>query len=77
MDRTELILGIVVIMMGLTYLYRGWKGAGIVLKRADDELAEEEKSKKIQSKKRFYTVLGIIAITIGIIAILFATVWDF
>ena len=62
-------------MMGLIYLYKGLKGVGIVLKRADEEKAEDEKNQKIQSKKRFYTVIGIIAIVVGIIAVLFATVW--
>jgi uncharacterized protein YqhQ len=62
-------------MMGLISLYRGLKGVGIVLKMADEEKPEEEKNKKIQQKKRFYTIVGTISIIVGIIAILFATVW--
>ena len=75
MDSLELIMGIVVIGMGILYLFMGLKGKWIVLKRADEEKPEEEKAKKIRRTRRTYTILGAAGVIIGIVGILSATVW--
>jgi hypothetical protein len=75
MDLLELIMGIVVIGMGILYLFMGLKGKWIVLKRADEEKLEEEKVKKIRQIRRTYTIIGAAGIIIGIVGILSSTVW--
>ncbi|MGD0780740.1 MAG: hypothetical protein ABR954_08220 [Dehalococcoidales bacterium] len=75
MDSLSLIMGIVVTVMGILYLYMGLKGKWIVLKRADEARPEEERLKKIRQIRRTYTILGAVAVILGIIGIITAMVW--
>jgi uncharacterized iron-regulated membrane protein len=75
MDTYGLAMGIVVMVMGMAYLFMGVKGKWIVLKRADEARPEEERQKKIQQKRRTYTIIGCAAVILGIIGILTATLW--
>lgn len=76
MDSFGLIMGIVVIAMGIFYLFMGMTGKWIYLKKkADDEKPEEERDKKIQQMQRRYRIVGVIAIVIGIVAVLLSTIW--
>jgi len=75
LDSLSLIMGIVVTVMGILYLYMGLKGKWIVLKRADEARPEEERLKKIRQIRRTYTILGAVAVILGIIGIITAMVW--
>jgi len=76
MDSFELIMGIVVIAMGILYLFMGMTGKWVFLKKkSDDEKPEEERNKKIQQMQRRYRIIGVIAIVIGIVSVLLSTVW--
>ena len=74
MDSFGLVMGIVVIAMGVFYLFMGMSGKWIFLKkRADEESPEKEE--KIQQVRRRYRIVGVIGIIIGIAAILLSTLW--
>ena len=75
MDSIGLIMGIVVLVMGVLYMYMGLEGKWIVLKRVDEEKPEEEQAKKIRQTRRNYKIIGTLAIILGIVGILTATIW--
>jgi amino acid transporter len=75
MDSFELIIGIVVLGMGIVYLYMGMSGKWVFLKKAADEKTEEIKEKKTQQVRRRYRIIGVIGVIVGITAILLSTVW--
>ncbi len=76
MDYIGLIMGIVVIAMGIFYLFMGVSGKWVFLKkRADDEKPEEEREEKVQQMRRRYRIVGVIGIIIGIAAVLLSTLW--
>jgi cadmium resistance protein CadD (predicted permease) len=75
MDVLGLIMGVVVLGLGIWYLYMGWQGKGIVLKRSEEEKSEEEQAKKVKQITSRYKVIGTIALIVGIAAILLSTLW--
>jgi len=75
METFEIIIGSVVIAMGIFYIYTGISGKFIYLKIADEESSEEMKEKKIQQVRRRNRIIGVVAILVGIAAILVSTVW--
>ncbi len=75
MDTLGLIMGIVVLGLGVWYLYMGWQGKGIILKRSEESTTEEEQTKKAKQITSRYKVIGIIAVIVGIAAILLSTLW--
>ncbi len=75
MDSFGLIMGIVIMAMGIFYLFIGMSGKLIYLKKADEESPEEEKGKKMQQVRRRYRIIGVIGIIVGIAGILISTIW--
>ena len=75
MDTLGLIMGIVVLGLGIWYLYMGWQGKGVVLKRSEEAMPEEEQAKKVKQITLRYKVIGAISVVVGIAAILLSTLW--
>jgi uncharacterized membrane protein HdeD (DUF308 family) len=75
MDSFGLIMGIVVIAMGIFYLYMGVTGKWVYLKKIADESTKEIKEKKTKQMRQRYRIVGVIAIVIGIAVVLLSTVW--
>jgi amino acid transporter len=75
MDSFGLIMGIVVMAMGIVYLFMGMSGKWVFLKKRADESTEEIKEKKTQQVRRRYRIVGVIGIIIGITAVLISTLW--
>jgi uncharacterized iron-regulated membrane protein len=75
MDTFGLVMGIVVMAMGIFYLYMGVTGKWVYLKKADEESPEEVREKKMQQAKRKHRIFGVIGVIIGVAAILVSTLW--
>ena len=75
MDTFGLIMGIAVLGAGIWYIYMGWQRKGIVLKRSEEELPPEEREKKVNQMATRNKVIGVIAVVVGIAAILLSTLW--
>ena len=74
MSVVGLILGIILVILGLFYLYRGMSGKWISVQTADSE-SDEAKTKKMRLARTINVTAGIIGIVLGILGIIAATVW--
>jgi sulfite exporter TauE/SafE len=70
-----LFLGIVLVVLGIIFLFSGLTGKGVRIKTAGNEIAEEVKAQKIRQAKRISIIAGFLGIIFGIIGILTATIW--
>jgi len=74
MSVIGLILGIILAILGIFYLYRGMTGKWISVTTADSK-SSEVKAKKIRQVRTINVIVGIIGIILGILGIIAATVW--
>ncbi|OGN95893.1 MAG: hypothetical protein A2Y89_03625 [Chloroflexi bacterium RBG_13_51_18] len=69
MSVVGLILGIILALLGIFYLYRGTTGKGIA------DSGGEEGAKKARQVRSINLIAGVIGIILGILGIIAAIVW--